>query len=247
MTQLVGAFAILTHDSLDSAPVRHGFTTHKGTAGGALAQSGDFSSLARTAGFAQERTLSQVHGAVVVRADTVQSGAAADAVITRETGLLLGIQTADCVPILYFDPRHQAVGAAHAGWRGTAAKIAEATLAAMREAFGTRPADVLVVIGPAIGPCCFEVGPEVLEALEAATPGAGQPAGRTLRDRDTANLWRANRMQLERAGVPAAHIGMVNVCTCCRADLFPSFRRDGQAAGRLYSFIGLRASGLLLS
>src|ERR1019366_9575599 len=96
----------------------------------------------------------------------------ADALITRTPGLLLGVQTADCVPILLADTRHCVVAAVHAGWRGTLARIAMKALGRMRMEFGTRPRDVVAALGPAIGRCCYEVGPEVAQAFAAQFPGA---------------------------------------------------------------------------
>jgi len=241
---LVGAYEILTHDAAAARGVKHGFTTRRG-AGGLLTKGDDASELARAAGFAESRVLTQVHGDRVVRAEESPPTTEADALISDRKGVMLAIKTADCVPLLFHDAKHAAVGAAHAGWRGTAANIGPKTLRAMNDAFGTKPADVTVVIGPAIGPCCFEVGPEVLLGLEQAAPGAGRSAGVTASGRDTANLWRANRMALERAGVAPERIGLVNVCTHCRADIFPSYRRDGGGTGRIYSFIGMSGPTLI--
>ena len=97
-----------------------------------------------------------------------------DALITRARGLLLAIQTADCIPILLADPKHRAVAAVHAGWRGTLKRIAAKTLGRMRMLFGTRPGDVMAVLGPAIGRCCYEVGPEVVQAFAGQFAGAAE-------------------------------------------------------------------------
>ena len=159
-----------------------------------------------------------------------------DAVITGRTDLLLTIQTADCVPLLLHDRRTGALAAVHAGWRGTAKRIAAATLEAMARAYDTRASDVNALIGPAIGPCCFEVGDEVLQALERATLGAGARAGTTAKNRPTVDLWRANALALREAGVGAESIHTLALCTHCRVDLFPSFRRGD--TGRMYAFVG---------
>ena len=225
---------IVVHGAFAGPPVRHGFTTR--------AARDDWEALARAAGFHELRTLSQVHGRAVVRAEDVESGAAADAVITDRPGLLLGVQSADCVPVLLWDERRGAVGAVHAGWRGTAAGVTAAALRAMRDRYGTRAADVQALIGPAIGPCCYEVGDEVREALERVAPGAGAPAGRGANGGATVDLWRANRLGLEAAGVEPERILLVAQCTRCRADLYPSFRREGPGCGRILSFIGIAGS-----
>jgi YfiH family protein len=239
MTTILGAYEVVTHGVLDRARVTHGFTTHRGTAGADLARGGDFHSLARAAGFADVRTLAQRHGTEVVRAEEVDSRAPADALITDLAGLLLGVQSADCVPILLYDPRHRAVGAIHAGWRGTAARIASTAVEAMGASYDSRPEDLWAVIGPAIGPCCYEVGPEVQEAIERVAPGAGMAIGTGPSGRPSVNLWRANRILLDDAGIRSDHILLVNLCTRCHADLFPSHRRDGPGCGRLLGFIGL--------
>jgi hypothetical protein len=111
-----------------------------------------------------------------------------DALLTRAPGLLLAVQTADCIPILLADARHRAVAAVHAGWRGTLKRIVAKTLGRMRMLYGTRPGDVMAVLGPAIGPCCYEVGPEVVHAFASQFPAARawfagaplDPLGRTL-------------------------------------------------------------------
>jgi YfiH family protein len=235
----VGDYEVLTHEALEGLPVCHGFTTRRGPAGRALSQSDDFDRLAYAAGFAELRTLAQEHGTRVVRAELSPTGTLADAVVTDRPGLLVGVVTADCVPILLHDPRAPAVAAVHAGWRGSASAIARAAVQSLTEAYGSRPRDLTAVIGPAIGPCCYEVGPEVLEALERAHPGAGKAAGQGANGRNTVDLWQANRMILEGAGVAPERIHVLRACTSCRADLFPSFRRDGAGCGRLLAFIGL--------
>jgi YfiH family protein len=171
-------------------------------------------------------TLKQVHSAICVaaagRAGTLGEG---DALLEDAPGAAVAVKTADCIPILLADARLRAVAAVHAGWRGTVAEIARAAVSAMRERFGSRAEDLHAAIGPAIGGCCYEVGPEVAARF-----------GREGRVR--IDLAEENRRQLEAAGVPS--IGMAGLCTMCR-DEFHSFRRDRESAGRMHSFIGLRA------
>ena len=236
MTNRLGPLQIMATSAFSSAGLCHGFTTTCGEPGAALARTRDVEALRVAAAFGEARTLKQVHGTEVVRAEEVANGHEADAVITGRTDLLLTIQTADCVPLLLHDRRTGALAAVHAGWRGTAKRIAAATLEAMARAYDTRANDVSALIGPAIGPCCFEVGDEVLQALERATLGAGARAGTTAKNRPTVDLWRANALALREAGVGAESIHTLALCTHCRVDLFPSYRRGD--TGRMYAFVG---------
>jgi hypothetical protein len=173
-------------------------------------------------------TVRQVHSAACIAAEGRWGELGpGDALIENTPGAVVAVRTADCIPILLVDERRRAVAAVHAGWRGTAARIVQRAVDAMRERFGTSPADVHAAIGPGIGPCCYEVGPEV-----AARFGA---QGRTHID-----LAGANRGQLMEAGVTPERIYASNLCTMCRGEDFHSFRRDGEAAGRQFSFAGIR-------
>jgi len=180
--------------------------------------------------------LRQVHGAAVVEAPW-DGAPEADAAVAFEPGLILGIQTADCLPVLLVDPRRRAVAAAHAGWRGTAARVAAQAVAAL-VARGSDPRDLLAAIGPGIGPCCYEVGDELREAMgpSAAPFFRPGPSGRPHLD-----LRALNARQLEAAGLPPDAIHNVADCTRCRAELYHSYRRDGKAAGRMVSFVGFAA------
>ncbi|HUR04455.1 MAG TPA: polyphenol oxidase family protein, partial [Nonomuraea sp.] len=145
----------------------------------------NWAAFAATLGVPEARMVAaeQVHGAVVATVTDAQAGLGtmagnrgvigADALITRTPGLVLLTGCADCVPVFIYDPRTPAIGLAHAGWKGTAARIAERTVAAMADAFGTDPASCLAAIGPSIGPCCYDVGGEVVEAIRDAYPEAG--------------------------------------------------------------------------
>ncbi|HEU4403251.1 MAG TPA: peptidoglycan editing factor PgeF [Candidatus Polarisedimenticolia bacterium] len=194
------------------------------------------------------RTLRQMHGAGVVVAgatpDGVIPGAPAaaqepppqgDVLVTSRQGIALAVRVADCVPILACDPRTRALAAVHAGWRGTVARVLEAAIVAMRDSFGTRPADLRLAIGPAIGSCCFEVGDEVVERLLGADPGAGECVLPGARQR--VDLLAANRRQALQAGVRAENLAAVGLCTVCHPDLLESFRRDRTAAGRMEALI----------
>lgn len=190
----------------------------------------------------------------------------ADALATRTPGLLLGVQTADCVPILLADTRNRAVAAIHAGWRGTLARIAVKTLGRMRMEFGTRPRDVVAALGPAIGRCCYQVGSDVAKSFAAQFPNAAEwfegPFDQLAYGEDP--LWlpwltmmppghvpppprvqldfrASNRWQVIDAGVPEKQIDVSDLCTACRTDLLFSYRRDGAKAGRMMSVIGVRS------
>jgi len=173
-------------------------------------------------------TLRQIHSATCVAAEG-RSGVLGpgDALTENTPDAVVAIRTADCIPILLVDERRRAVAAVHAGWRGTAAGIVQRAVEAMRERFGTPPGDVHAAIGPGIGPCCYEVGPEV-----AAQFG--------LQGRTRLDLAGANRRQLIEAGVTPGRVYASNLCTLCRREDFHSFRRDGEAAGRQFSFAGVR-------
>ena len=180
------------------------------------------------AGFPRLATLKQIHSASCVAAGG-RSGmlGEGDALLENQPGSVVAIKTADCIPILLVDERRRAVAAVHAGWRGTAARIACVAVAAMGRDFGTRGEDLHAAIGPGIGKCCYEVGAEV------AAQFGGQGRGYI-------DLTSENRRQLEEAGVTGRRIYASNLCTMCRAGEFHSFRRDQNAAGRMFSFAGIR-------
>jgi copper oxidase (laccase) domain-containing protein len=155
--------------------------------------------------------LKQVHGVTVVEAPW-DGTPEADASVATAPGWFLGVKTADCLPILLVDPKRRLVAAAHAGWRGTAAGVVARTVDALA-ARGSRPENLIAALGPGIGPCCYEVGDD---------------------------LRAANARQLVDAGLCPAALHHVADCTRCRADLYHSYRRDGQRAGRMISFVGFR-------
>jgi len=185
-----------------------------------------------------------------------------DASSTQTPGLLLAVQTADCVPILLVDPTKRAVAAIHAGWKGTLARIAEKAVGRMRYEYGSKPADLLAAIGPSVGPCCYEVAadfvskftaqfadaagyfdeprsgeePNPLQWLNMAPPGHQPPPNGVHLD-----LRKANRSQLLAAGVRTQNIFVSDLCTACRTDLFFSYRKEGTLSGRLLSVVGIRA------
>lgn len=204
---------------------------------------------------AQVRQIRQVHGAAVrvVRQDDddPQVRPVADAQATSVPGLVLAVQVADCAPILMADRTTGAVAAVHAGWRGTAARVSQHAVRAMSTAFGSAPADLVVALGPSIGPCCYEVGPELILAYRAAGFAADQlerwflTSGASLR----LDVTRANVDQIAASGVPAHQIFAAGLCTQTHRDLFASFRAEGARAGRIAGLIrcGPPRSGLAIS
>lgn len=183
----------------------------------------------------QHAALDQIHSDIVVSAEGVRGRlGTGDALVTNVAGLMVGVRTADCVPILLVDHRRRAVAAVHAGWRGTAARIAARAVDAMARDYGSRPEDLTAAIGPSIGKCCYEVGPEVVSALSAIFPELdGRP------ERIHLDLQEANQRILAAAGVPGARIHASRLCTRCRAEDFHSYRRDAGNAGRMLSAIGI--------
>ncbi|MGE5359338.1 MAG: peptidoglycan editing factor PgeF [Bacteroidales bacterium] len=188
----------------------------------------------------------QVHGAdvLVVRGSDLAPPSLndprrphADIVLTNDPESAIAVQVADCAPLLLADPRTGAVAAAHAGWRGTAANVAGRAVDAMATHYGSQPSDLLVAIGPSIGRCCYQVGPDVREAFVAAghDPDAVARwfAAEPKHGRLKLDLPRANRDQLIAAGVNAANVAACGLCTACHPRLFFSYRRDGAATGRL--------------
>jgi YfiH family protein len=206
-----------------------------------------------------------VHCVNAAGPDHGSQASAADALITREPGVLLVVQTADCVPILLADTKTRAVAAVHSGWRGTLRRIVEKTLGRMQIEFGTRPEDVVAAIGPAIGRCCYEVGSDVAREFHSQFPAAREwfdgpfdslaagendpnwlpwltmmpPGHQPPTPTVQLDLFAANRAILEGAGVNPGRIFSSDFCTACRTDLFFSYRKE-RATGRLMAAIGIR-------
>ena len=162
-----------------------------------------------------------------------------DAVMTDVPGVCIGVSTADCIPLLLCDEAHQAVCAVHAGWRGTVARIAEKAVSAMMEAYGTRPEELKVQIGPGISLESFEVGDEVYEAFASA--GFDMAAISRRHSKWHIDLPVCNRLQLLSAGVAEHHIALSHVCTYQHCDTFFSARRLGIRSGRIFTGIMLNA------
>ena len=196
----------------------------------------------------------QVHETNVLRVTAADAGMgvtrpmewpSADGLVTNEPGLVLGAFFADCVPLLFLDPVHRAVGVSHSGWRGTVGRIGRVTLEVMSREFGTEPADVLVGIGPSICQDHYEVSEDVAarfreEFPDSAESGthpmlryAGRPGHMQL------DLWEACRVTLLEAGVPEENIHVTDICTCCNPDLLFSHRASHGRRGNIGAFIML--------
>jgi purine-nucleoside/S-methyl-5'-thioadenosine phosphorylase / adenosine deaminase len=215
----------------------HGFEQRLGPPGWEDRDAGRARVAAALAEEGRLHLLKQVHG-ILVRAAPWDGRPEGDAATADRAGILLGIETADCLPVLLADPRRRLVAAAHAGWRGTAAGVVGAAVRALVEG-GSRPEDLVAALGPAIGPCCYEVGEELLPAFG---PGGEAFFRAGPRGRPHLDVRAANVAQLRAAGLPDAQVHHVGDCTSCRADLYPSYRRDGAGAGRMISYIGWSAA-----
>jgi len=163
-----------------------------------------------------------------------------DALITDEPGLFICVQTADCVPVLLFDPVKKVVAAIHAGWKGTISKIIGKTVQQMTGKFGCNPADIVAGIGPSIHMHAYEVGPEVVSAVEASFSNSSALLKPSMNEgRAYFDLWEANQTVLIESGIPEENIELMGLCSFEHADLFYSARRDGTDTGRMVSGIRL--------
>jgi YfiH family protein len=248
-------------EHLERHGFRHGFTTRSGGASRGAFASLNFSS---REGDVPERVrenwrrletaaalpaggwalLSQVHGARVERAGAGgpschhrRNHPEADGLATASADVVLGVLTADCLPVILAVPGTSAVAIAHAGWRGTLEGVVPATVRELCALTGAEPGDLLAAIGPSIGRCCFQVGGEVREAFHERWGAAH--ARRILEKSDPwrLDLQDANLIQLREAGVHSRNVATVQLCTRCRKDLFFSYRRDGRNSGRMLNFV----------
>ena len=210
--------------------------------------------------------LRQIHSDVIHRVDRLPEHVlAGDGLVTEAPGLVLAVQTADCLPVLLVDSRRKAIGAFHAGWRGTLARIVEKGVGAMRLHFGSQPKDLRAAIGPGISSCCYAVGEEVVEQFHSQFPYAESllrevtesgvvrerypllfmtaraPGHSDAGRRIYLDLREANRRQLLDAGLRRESISWLDLCTACRTDLFFSHRAEKGVTGRQMAVIGIRA------
>jgi YfiH family protein len=166
-----------------------------------------------------------------------------DAMVTDTPGICLIVLVADCVPMLFFDPLRRAIGVAHAGWRGTLQSAAFNTVTTMEQAFGSSPGDIMVGIGPSIGPCCYRVGPEVISQVESVFQSRSDYIVNESKEGvGYFDLCKANLEGLLHAGIERKNIEIAGRCTCCEPDLFFSYRKQKGDTGRFAAGIMLRSS-----
>lgn len=212
-------------------------------------------------------TLRQIHSDLIHCVDRLpEHPLTGDGLITCTPGILVAVQTADCLPLILVDTKNRAVGVFHAGWRGTLKRIAEKGVGEMQRCFGTEPRNIRAAIGPGVHSCCYEVGPEVREKfdsqfayaaepfreiketdpirekypllfLSAWPPGHGELAPKIFLD-----LVEANRRQLVAAGVAPKNIEASELCTVCRRDMLFSYRAEKGMTGRMMGVAGVRAT-----
>ena len=159
-----------------------------------------------------------------------------DALVTAQAGVIVGVLTADCVPILLYDRQKKVVAAVHAGWRGTDKRIVQTCIARMQQEFSSDPQEIIAGIAPAIGGCCYEVGEEVAGYFQSLYSEAVEAQG----EKYMLDLPAINRMQILQMGVPVSHIEMSGICTACENESFFSYRKEKGCSGRFLSLIGLR-------
>jgi len=181
----------------------------------------------------------QVHGTDILRCrgDGIQHQHEADILITSEAGVSIAIRTADCLPILLVDPQSKIAAAVHAGWRGTTNQVAIIAIQAM-QALGANPENILASLGPAIGPCCFEIDLNTAEQLSQSHPQAHTAISTTITNAH-ADIQAINRLQLLQSGILSQHIECLELCTACLNKRFFSWRRDKHLAGRQLSIVAL--------
>jgi YfiH family protein len=195
-------------------------------------------------------TCRQVHKDNVALIDEVPSSLPeADAIVSLRPGVFPAIKTADCLAILLLDPVNKISAAIHAGWRGTALGITGKVTQFLMDRFGTDPGNLVASLGPAIGPCCYEVDEVALGPFRANVPDAERfisvkevpVRGRSsIRKSYRLDLEAANQAALLSAGLPAENIYTAGMCTCCNSDLFYSYRRDGARSGRHIAVVGFK-------
>ena len=261
-----GGMVWFASEMLERRGIRHGFTTRAGGTSRGVFSSLNFSSregdvpkrvidnwgrleTAATLPAGKWALLSQVHGA---RVERVAAGgpachhrrnhAEADGLATAAKGVVLGVLTADCLPVVLAVPGASAVAVAHAGWRGTLEGVVPEAVRELCAIAGAEPHEILAAIGPSIGSCCLQVGREVHEAFHERWGAAHTRRILVKSDPWRLDLQTANLLQLREAGVPSSNVATVQMCTCCRKDLFFSYRREGRT-GRMLNFVTVAEKG----
>ena len=180
----------------------------------------------------------QIHSNIVNKVDKDNIGQIidGDAIITNEKNVPLLILTADCVPVVLVDKVNKAVGLVHAGWRGTYGKICSETLQSMKENYNTNTEDVVAIIGPSIGKCCYEVSYDLVEKFSALLPNADEK----IYEKYYLDLWEINTQILKEFGVLKSNIINMNICTSCNCDRFFSYRKHDKTTKRIGTFIEIK-------
>ena len=226
----------------------HAFTTRRdglGARNDDVRHSDDWAAVASAFEVCMDRvvTVNQVHGENIVTVDDLNvrdvRTVHADAMITAVPGIAIGVETADCVPVLLFDPVKPAVAAVHAGWRSTVKKIVQKAVHRMHEEFGSEPAQLIAAIGPAIGPECYEVDELVMGPVREAFSFWNEVSTPLGDDHWSLDLVKANKLELLQIGLAEQNVHMLGLCTSCRRDLFYSFRAEGKT-GRMLSVIMIK-------
>jgi len=236
----------LTIAALDKeSRIVHAFTTRHGGLGArdnGVGHRDDWTAMAHSFGIRIDRlaTVNQVHGENIIKVDEMNirdvRTVHADAMITRVPGIAIGVETADCVPVLLYDPVTHAVAAVHAGWRSTVKKIVQKTVNRMTEEFGTDSSRLIAAIGPAIGPECYEVDELVMGPVQQAFSFWQEVSTPRGADHWGLDLVKANKLELMQVGLSEKNIYSLGMCTACRKDDFYSFRAEGKT-GRMLSVI----------
>ncbi len=265
---LDGKLPILTFPKLEEIPtIRHGFTTREGGVSEGFLSSlnlsfgrGDrpeavrenYHRIAKALGSSEEKfVLSRQEHTDYVRVITEEDAGkglvkemdykGVDGLITNVKGLVLFTSHADCTPLYFVDPVHEAIGLAHSGWKGTVKGIGRVTLEKMKQEFGTRPEEVICAIGPSICQDCYEISEDVALQFKAAFPGEEEEI---LLDKKNGHyqldLWKANELILEHAGVKKEQIALTDICTCCNPKRLFSHRASQGKRGNLAAFMMLR-------
>lgn len=184
----------------------------------------------------------QIHSNIVNKVDKDNIGQIidGDAIITNEKNVPLLILTADCVPVVLVDTINKAVGLVHAGWRGTYGKICAETLQSMKENYNTKPEDVVAIIGPSIGKCCYEVSYDLVEKFSALLSNADEKIYEIRDDKYYLDLWEINTQILKEFGVLKSNIINMNICTSCNCDRFFSYRKHDKTPKRIGTFIEIK-------
>jgi YfiH family protein len=227
--------------------IRHAFTTRHAGLGGrtGLRTPADWQAVADAFAIDVDRviTVRQVHGDDVVSVDgwnfRDRRSRQADALVTDSPGIAIGVETADCVPVLLYDPSGPAAAAVHAGWRSTVKGIVQKVVRTLQHEYGSDPSVMIAAIGPAIGPECYEVDEPVMGPVREAFPFWREIASSRGNGRWSLDLAAANRTELVQAGLRERNIHALGLCTSCRRDLFYSYRAEGRT-GRMLSAIMIK-------